>query len=489
MTTTSRPASMVLKAAAPAPSSSGSAQSPAATAATLRSLYPRAAKAFLQRNVGLTHALLTTAFDLIAPPAAAYEPDALAGQRRKWEILRVTFETTLYAAPPPSPPHAHAHADGTDAGGAGTDLPEPLRAHLMLSPEPFIATLHGRALRLFTPAAHAPSAAFVPAQIVVTLALASLKLGCTAVGRGMVEDWLARRPHGSGNEGAAEDVDAAGYAKVLELYCLHVLPRLEDWVYAEDFLQYERELPSDTRKYLITSLRDLRAQASQRSSSSKRIPQSITEPELPSLRAPSPSPSTSSASSSSSDNTATPRTPTPGDVKGKVSARLTQASTSASSQTISSAATSRTVTPTLRAHSKARRAPADARSAADSARTATPRPLPRPPRAPPLQEPRPPRPPSALALLRELVHGISRTRLTAYAVLMVVLPLLSLFLRVRRRRRVAGGSGGSTADEVRRRLRGAAEGKGGAMGVVRGAWDELVRSVWDTVQMGGRGLV
>ncbi|CCM06633.1 uncharacterized protein FIBRA_08914 [Fibroporia radiculosa] len=208
--------------AAPSPSAASSANS------TLRSLYPRAAKAFLQRDVALTHSLLASAFSVLeqAPPGT---PDALATPRRKWEILRITFETTLYAAPPAPDPAA---------------LPPALRAHLMLSPEPFVATTHARALQLFTPADRAqPSAAFLPAQILVTLALASLKLDCTAVGRSMVEDWLARR----GQEDVAED--AAGYAKVLELYCLHLLPRLEEWDYADDFLRYEHELPADTRKY------------------------------------------------------------------------------------------------------------------------------------------------------------------------------------------------------------------------------------------------
>ena len=113
----------------------------------------------------------------------------------------------------------------------------------MLSPDPLIATLHNRSLALFTPnpAIHKPTSAFLPAQILVTLALASLKLGCAEVGRGMIEDWLAR--HGQEDNGDAPD----GYAKVLELYCLHVLPRLEEWDYAEDFLQYERELKPDMR--------------------------------------------------------------------------------------------------------------------------------------------------------------------------------------------------------------------------------------------------
>ncbi|KAI0768000.1 hypothetical protein BD413DRAFT_480128 [Trametes elegans] len=231
-TTTTTPASVLsLKASSKLQSSSSPLSS---SAATLRPLYSRAARAFLQRDVALTHSLLSSAFTLLSPPASVLTTnDALASQRRKWDILRITFESTLYTSPPSAQDPEH--------------LPPTLRADLMLSPEPLIATLHSRSLRLFTPAdAHQqPSSAFLPSQILVTLVLASLKLDTTVVGRGMIEDWLAK--HGQ------EDIagDPKGYAKVLELYCLHVLPRLQDWDYAEDFLTYERELPSDVRKVCV----------------------------------------------------------------------------------------------------------------------------------------------------------------------------------------------------------------------------------------------
>ncbi|KAI0671418.1 hypothetical protein C8Q78DRAFT_1028831 [Trametes maxima] len=218
------------------------ASSSSSTAATLRSLYPRAARAFLQRDVPLTHSLLNSAFSLLNPPASgASVNDAFASQRRKWDILRVTFETTLYASPPSAQDPEH--------------LPPALRANLMLSPEPLIATIHNRSLVLFTPldSPQKSSSAFLPSQILVTLVLASLKLDCTDVGRGMMEDWLAK--HGQ----AEIPDDPKGYAKVLELYCLHVLPRLEDWDYAEDFLTYERELPSDIRQVSLAILAALRS--------------------------------------------------------------------------------------------------------------------------------------------------------------------------------------------------------------------------------------
>ena len=212
-------------------------QATSSTATTLRSLYPRAARAFLQRDIALTHSLLSSAFSLIQPPASlATQNDALASSRRKWDILRITFETTLFSSPPSS--HDPER------------LPPSLRANLMLSPESLIATLYHRSLQLFTPSdhAHRTSSSFLPAQILVTLVLSSLKLESPETGRGMIEDWLAKH-------GQEVDVDdLKGYAKVLELYCLHVLPRLQDWEYAEDFLTYERELLPDVRQVRLSLL-------------------------------------------------------------------------------------------------------------------------------------------------------------------------------------------------------------------------------------------
>lgn len=58
----------------------------------------------------------------------------------------------------------------------------------------------------------------------------------------MIEDWLAQRE-------LVDHVrnDVEGYEKVLDLFCLHVLPRLHDWEYARDFLEYESVLASTTR--------------------------------------------------------------------------------------------------------------------------------------------------------------------------------------------------------------------------------------------------
>jgi hypothetical protein len=59
----------------------------------------------------------------------------------------------------------------------------------------------------------------------------------------MIEHWFAKR--GQFDESPE---DGEGYEKVLDMYCLHVLPRIEEWDYAREFLQYESELPQERRK-------------------------------------------------------------------------------------------------------------------------------------------------------------------------------------------------------------------------------------------------
>lgn len=207
-------------------------------AIALRSLYSRAARAFLQRDVNLTLTLITSALPLIPSPPTLDDP--LATWRRKWDILRITLETTVYSTPPADP----------------ESLPSLLRSNLMLSPQSLLAALHTRSLLLFTPRLQDSqvqgtlNSAFLPTQVLITLVLASMKLGVPDVGRGIVEDWLARR---DADQNAASE-EGEGYDKVIELYCLHILPRLEEWDYATEFLQYEGQLESVRRHVRMPSL-------------------------------------------------------------------------------------------------------------------------------------------------------------------------------------------------------------------------------------------
>ena len=59
----------------------------------------------------------------------------------------------------------------------------------------------------------------------------------------MVEEWLARR-----EPSVIPGVEDESYAKVLDVYCLHLLPRLGEWDLAVEFIGYETELPQERRQ-------------------------------------------------------------------------------------------------------------------------------------------------------------------------------------------------------------------------------------------------
>ena len=205
------------------------------TISTLRSLYPRAARALVERDYSLTQSLIESAFDLISSPSD-YRPglDALDTHRRKWDILRITLETSAFSDPP---------ADNRKGPLISEVMPQALRANLLLSAPGLVTALHKRSVRLFTPAPMSPKTAFLPAQILISLVYSSLKLNCPEFARGMIEDWLAQR-----ESVETTHADSDGYARVLELFCLNVLPQLHDLDYAKEFLTYEGELNHETRK-------------------------------------------------------------------------------------------------------------------------------------------------------------------------------------------------------------------------------------------------
>jgi hypothetical protein len=206
-------------------------------AATLHSLYNRAARAFVLRDIALTYSLLQSGFSLLNPPAVV--PDSLSEHRRKWDILRITFESTVYTSPPSS----------TES------LPETLRSNLMESPQALATSIYSRSLALFTPSNEGFSktvlnAAYLPYQVISTLVYCTLKIDAPDVGRVVIEDWLARRePHYSLEP--PEKLEGGGYDKTLELYTLHILPKLEQWDYAKEFLEYESELTSQRREVRV----------------------------------------------------------------------------------------------------------------------------------------------------------------------------------------------------------------------------------------------
>jgi hypothetical protein len=127
-------------------------------------------------------------------------------------------------------------------------LPNSLLLLLSETPHTLISKFYARSLALFTPTNSVmpgASAGYIPSQVLATLVLASLKVDCPDQGRVMIEDWLARRePSLTIPDDGQED----GYAKIMDLYCLHVLPKLQQWDYAFEFLEYESELETVMRE-------------------------------------------------------------------------------------------------------------------------------------------------------------------------------------------------------------------------------------------------
>lgn len=235
-----------------------------------------------------------------------------------------------------------------------------------------------------------------------------------------------------------------------------------------------------------------------------------------SSRSPSPARSISSDSSSST-HTATPRAPHPGQSKGKERgngrqgsfsglSHLTPSHSSSSSQSVASAATSKTITPAIvnRSRSRTRRNNSNSRhtNSAQNGQASAPHTRAVTPihrvyssssiRAVTSVSSSAVRAPSTLALIRSYIESTlrntSRSRIVVFLLVFVVLPAISLVMRIRRRnlRITQGGLG--AAEEVRRRLRGAQNGSLVGTSTASRWWNEALRAIGDTVRMGGGGL-
>ncbi|KAG2151699.1 hypothetical protein BD769DRAFT_1658133 [Suillus cothurnatus] len=341
------------------------------TEATLQSLYNRAARAFLHRDVAITFTLLSAAFALLPPPLAP-SPDPLDVHRRKWDILRITLETTVFTSTPDI-----------------ADLPQPLREFLLLSPQSFISTLYARSLALFTPSSlyRKPSSAFLPHQVLITLVASSIKIDCPGVGREMTDDWLSKR-------GQYDFVPSTVGIR-------------------QEFLSYENELPLDKKRELHLALEAQHAQALE---STRR---ETSKPEAPPSPAPIPAPrslSPASSSSSSSLSTTSTRTAVPVSSRPKLTRQQSASSASAVSDT--------TVTRSPRHHYN--QSMPRGSSSASGIRIS---------RVPPVDHNLATvRPPTSLALIRSYFnHYFTANRIATLSFLFFLIPLMSLILRRRRR--------------------------------------------------------
>ncbi|KAG8863067.1 hypothetical protein FRB96_009247 [Tulasnella sp. 330] len=528
-------------------SATPSSSTPSTTLITLRALYQRAVRAFLKRDTTEAQSHIDVAFQLLTPPTSA-QPDVLSSQRKKWDILRITLETTLYASSAGSLP---SHDGSTTYDVPRTPSPSPSSSsynrasNLLLSPPSLLATLHTRSLCLFTPISQAqqPSPAFLPPQILVSLVLASLKLNCPQVGRGMVEEWLARRPiplpgsnvngHTINGKGIGEDTDDAGYAKVIDVYCLHVLPRLADWEYGMEFLKYEVDLHPDERSRISESLKALHhlhllAQEHQtQSHASSDRSSSSSSPTMVSSGLSLSDNDKLSRSSSTSSFTAVPGTPKPHMTNGTSKYAMTNGHTthdesegdgsrpSSRASTIKYSALNREndlPPPISAANGKGKErmmasskpttnlyhvVNASTSSSSSSATNAT------------LNDhgatsPTTPTPSSSsispnltlnasetftryLALLRyQMSPYLAELKSRLPFIVCVVLPLMAFLARWRHRTRRGSSdvAGKGTVEDVRRKLGVELSGQGGGYGV----WRRVYKMLEDTVVMAGRGL-
>lgn len=219
----------------------------------VKSLYAPAARAFVRRDVALTQTLLEAAFATLSahPPLLDTINDLMVNMRRKWDLLRITLETTVYTSSSPLITITST-ASSSDAPISLKSLPSSLQGVLELQPHQLVDSLLSRSLNLWTPAGCHPSALYLPVSINSALVFAALKVDCADVARQVIETWLAHRaeavsaPNTPGSH--LFDLSSEGYEKILDIYCLQVLPRLGEWDYAMEFLKYEPELSLDKRK-------------------------------------------------------------------------------------------------------------------------------------------------------------------------------------------------------------------------------------------------
>src|SRR5882762_11614681 len=220
---------------------------------------------------------------------------------------------------------------------------------------------------------------------------------------------------------------------------------------------------------------------SRRPPSPSRTPTPVNHiPSLP--RSVSPAPSSSSSLSTTSTHTAIPRTPRPNAFVPHAMSSLVSSASSAS------VASDRTVTqqPSLNPH--LRRIGNSNPTSANGSASLSPSPSsPSIFRPPPLERSSANvRAPSTLAVIRaSLLPYLTSSRVTTFLLLFVLVPVISLIIKIRRQRRIVGtGAGLGAAEVVKRRLA-----NGQVQTTIGRVWGEVVRAVTDTVRMGGGGLV
>ncbi|KAF9041013.1 hypothetical protein BDZ89DRAFT_1060288 [Hymenopellis radicata] len=429
------------------------ATSAPSTASRLGTLIDGAGRAFVNRDYRLTQSLVESAFTLLHPPVSV--PDALDDYRRRWDIFRITLEAHVYTS-----------------SAASDDLPPHLKDLLLQSSQALATAMYQRSLTLFTPAngsSKTPSTfnvIYIPPPVINTLVYATIKVNSPDVGRVIIEEWLARR------DAYTSPTQSEAYKKLLAIYCLQILPALDQWDYAKEFLDYESELSRKSREYLRKSLQEAydKAHTSRTPPSTSSTP-SYGTPASPRSFSPAPSNSSSSSSlSTTSTHTVVPATP-----RGS-HAPHSLASLSAASDSVESLSSNGTAKPR---HSDGAATPE--RKQKSPARSATSHSTPngtlmnRPHTVTPTNAVRTP---GLIALIKASFGPIfNSSKMATFLIVAVVFPIVSM---------VNGGDTVNTADMVRKRLKAV---NGAEAGVLGRVWSEVMRVVTDTIKMGGSGLV
>ncbi len=210
------------------------ATSAPSAASRLGTLIDGAGRAFVNHDYRLTQSLVDSAFTLLHPPVSV--PDALDDYRRRWDIFRITLEAHVYTS-----------------SSTSDDLPPHLKDLLLQSSQSLATAMYQRSLTLFTPLNGSSktlatfNVIYIPPPVINTLVYATIKLNSPDVGRVVIEEWLARR------DVYTSPAQSEAYKKLLAIYCLQILPALDQWDYAKEFLDYESELSPKSLEVRRTS--------------------------------------------------------------------------------------------------------------------------------------------------------------------------------------------------------------------------------------------
>jgi hypothetical protein len=164
--------------------------------------------------------------------------DVLDSHRRKWEILNITLQTTVYTLKP-SEVKSTSSLASSSSPTLDTSVP----------PYTFLKRLLAHSLSLFTPQNTESSITYVPDQVVLLLVVSAVKLDEIRLAKEWVEDWLVRRNVTSvtlSPEGDSTPVSS--YERIVDVYILHILPRLGLWDDAREFLRYEGEMSEEAKE-------------------------------------------------------------------------------------------------------------------------------------------------------------------------------------------------------------------------------------------------